>query len=537
MASNHHIPDVTTELQPKASDRLTKPFMRFSSLASSGGIVLLLCTVIALVWSNSPAHDSYERVFNETYLTIGVGDVIAPKGDQAKVEGDYADSLPVENVSEIEDPGSAESAGMLTDDEHAEDGAHADEGHKSYSSGTKFSLVGKSYSLHWWINDFLMAIFFLLVGLEIKREILVGELSDLKRASLPIFAAIGGMIVPALVYVGIAYTADPEVRAEIISGWGVPMATDIAFALGIMALLGSRVPNSLKVFLTSLAIADDLGALMVIAIFYTDKLDMTAMGIAAGIVVLLFVFNKMGFRSVLWYLLPGFVLWFYVYESGIHATIAGVLLAITIPVSSRVDGKRYLRFSRNALDTFEQNLDEGDGPQDITVRQRAAVLAIEKNNNLVVPLLNRMEHVLHPWVAFAIIPVFALANAGVEMSGGFAESVKGPVSMGVIFGLLFGKPIGVTLFSFVAVKLGLASLPNGVTWKHILGAGFLSGIGFTMAIFIANLAYKGPNAAYNLEHAKIGILVASFGASIIGLLILASMPGPKPDKPVEQPSS
>lgn len=535
MSDHHHVPHAADELKPEASDRLTRPFMRFSSLASSGGIVLLLCTIGALVWSNSSAHNSYHELFHETPFSIGLGDVAPEEHAPAHVvegalEGEgkaHAETLPADgHAAPDAAPDATELATELaTDDEHGETAHAADETAGDHGAGIEFSVIGKSYSLHWWINDFLMAIFFLLVGLEIKREILVGELSNVKRASLPIFAALGGMVAPALIYVGFNYS-----NPETIHGWGVPMATDIAFALGILALLGSRVPNSLKVFLTSLAIADDLGALLVIAIFYTEKLDMFSMGIAAGVLALLFVFNRMGFRSVLWYVIPGIVLWYFVYESGIHATIAGVLLAVTIPVHTRVDGKRYARYSRDALDTFEQHVGE-TGKHHLDGRQRAAVLAIEKNNRFVVPLLNRMEHVLHPWVAFLIIPVFALANAGVEMSGGFVESVKGDVSMGVILGLFIGKPLGVALFSFIGVKLGLASLPSGVTWRHIIGAGFLSGIGFTMAIFIANLAYHGENAPYYLEHAKIGILVASFGASVVGLAILATAPPPKPKAP------
>ncbi|MFT5423882.1 MAG: NhaA family Na+:H+ antiporter [Phycisphaerales bacterium] len=539
MSDHHHVPHAAHELKPEASDRLTKPFMRFSSLASSGGIVLLLCTVVALVWSNSSAHQSYHNLFHETPFSIGLGDV-APEDDHAvdhpvegAVEGDSDAALAHREETPVVDPVEPTGEGLVGGEiasviggEHGE--ADADPA-ADHGAGIKFSVIGKSYSLHWWINDFLMAIFFLLVGLEIKREILVGELSDVKRASLPIFAAMGGMVVPALIYTAFNYN-----NPDTVTGWGVPMATDIAFALGILALLGPRVPNSLKVFLASLAIADDLGALLVIAIFYTEELNMTALGYAGGVLAVLFAFNRMGFRSSLYYVLPGLVLWFFVYESGIHATIAGVLLALVIPVHTRVDGKRYARYTRDAIDTFEEHIGE-DGKQDLDVRQRAAVLAIEKNNRFVVPLLNRMEHVLHPWVAFLIIPVFALANAGVEMHGGFVESVKGSVSMGVILGLFLGKPLGVTLFCFISVKLGLAKLPTGVTWRHILGAGFLAGIGFTMAIFIANLAYHGETAPYYIEHAKIGILIASFGASVVGLLILISVPSPKANGAAPKP--
>jgi NhaA family Na+:H+ antiporter len=493
MAQNSTIPVASDDLKPVVGERLTRPFRRFASLSSSGGIMLLGATILALVWANSAFGHEYHHVFHEITLAIGLADAPVTVGPDAHW------------------------------DSH---------------------LIGKNHTLHWWINDFLMAVFFLLVGLEIKRELLVGELSSIKRASLPVFAAIGGMTAPACIYAGINVLYGDDAQ---FSGWGVPMATDIAFALGILALIGSRVPNSLKIFLTSLAIADDLGALLVIAIFYTEKLDFGALGVSGMTLGLLLCLNVLGFKRATWYLLPGLCLWYFVYESGIHATIAGVLLAATIPVKSRIDSDRYLAFNRRALDLFEKN-----SPPGMTITsnssQRAVIHAVEKNNELAMPLLHRMEHVMHPWVAFMIIPIFALANAGVAIDPRFfADGVIGffrvimgePIMVGVILGLFLGKPLGITLFAWVSVKLGFASLPRGVTWHHIIGAGFMAGIGFTMAIFIANLAFKAPSgadleavelAARHQDHATIAILIASTLSTIVGLtFLLLCKPKPDPD--------
>jgi NhaA family Na+:H+ antiporter len=462
MAVQSNIPTAIEDATPVPGERLTRPFQRFAALSSAGGIVLLICTVVALVWANAgeAAYEAYHN-FVHAHIDIGVGSW------------------------------------------------HLGHGHMS---------VGH------FINDALMAIFFLLVGLEIKREILVGELSDIKKATLPIAGAIGGMVAPALIYVMF------NLGGEGVGGWGVPMATDIAFALGILALLGRRVPNSLRIFLTSLAIADDLGALLVIALFYTDKVHFEYLAGGAGIVALLVCLNMLGFKRAIWFLLPGVVLWYCFLESGVHATIAGVVLAATIPVRPRVKVSRYSAYTRAALDCFDKS---DDPTQDIRTNssQRAAVFAIEKNSHDVLPLLHRLEHGLHGWVAFLIIPIFALANAGLHLSGDMGSALGSKVSLGVIMGLFIGKPLGITLFAWIAVKLGLGSLSKGVSWRHMIGAACLGGIGFTMALFIATLGFK--DSPEMLDQAKLGILVASALSAFAGLGILLTCPEkpePEPDE-------
>lgn len=370
-----------------------------------------------------------------------------------------------------------------------------------------------------WINDLLMAVFFLLVGLEIKREILVGELRSPKAAALPIAAAIGGMAVPGLIYAAINW-GQPGLR-----GWGIPMATDIAFALGVMALLGSRVPIALKVFLTSLAIVDDLGALMIIAIFYTDTVGVNYLVYAAILLAVLFGLNFAGVRSRLVYLLVGLVVWYFFLKSGVHATIAGVLVALTIPGKTKVDRAKFAGFADRMLDTFKKEGTDG-GKVWTTSTQQGALLALEDATEKVETPLRSLEHRLIPWVAFLILPVFALANAGVALGAG--EGGEGEPSVftsrvliGVAAGLLIGKPLGVFVCSWIAVKIGVASMPKGVNWGMIHGAGWLSGIGFTMALFIANLGFKGEDNAFMLDAAKLGVLGASVLAGVIGLAILA----------------
>jgi len=369
-----------------------------------------------------------------------------------------------------------------------------------------------SHHLIHWINDALMAVFFLLVGLEIKREMLVGELASPKKAALPIAAAIGGMVVPALIYAAINF-GQPTIR-----GWGVPMATDIAFALGVLALLGSRVPIALKVFLTSLAIVDDLGALVVIALFYTDQIAYSYLVYGAGAVGLLVLFNMFKVRSPVPYLLAGVALWYFFLESGVHSTIAGVILAMTIPATARVDSERFAHSTGSALEKFESYGKTGHCVRTSST-QRAAVQAISSNCAHVTPPLYRIEHALHGWVAFLILPIFALANAGVHIGAGAGAALTGSISLGVIFGLFIGKPVGIVAACWVAVKLNLASLPTGATWKHMVGIGMLGGIGFTMALFIATLAF--PTAA-SLEAAKMGILTASLLSAVGGAIVLLS---------------
>lgn len=322
------------------------------------------------------------------------------------------------------------------------------------------------YSVEHWINDGLMAVFFLLIGLEIERELYIGELSDLKNATLPIFAAVGGMVTPALFH--FLFNRGTETQA----GIGIPMATDIAFALGVLALLGSKVPTSLKVFLTALAIIDDLGAIAIIAIFYVGDFSLLYFALALGILAGLFLLNRLGVRWLPFYLIPGVVMWYCMLQSGIHATIAGVLLAFVIPFG------------------------KGD----------------EKSPSY------KLQHFLHKPVAFIIMPIFALANTGIALAGNWMEDLTTSNSLGIFSGLFVGKSMGITLFSFLAVKLGLSQLPNEVSWQQLVGAGFLGGIGFTMAIFITLLAFGNPEI---IQSSKISILISSLLAGAVGFLILS----------------
>jgi Na+:H+ antiporter, NhaA family len=376
-----------------------------------------------------------------------------------------------------------------------------------------------SNELHFWVNDALMAVFFFVVGLEIKRELLVGELASPRQAALPILAAAGGVMVPALLY-ALVNANGPGVR-----GWGIPMATDIAFAIGVMALLGDRVPLGLKVFLTALAIVDDIAAVLVIALFYTANLGWWALGVAAFCLLLALAANRLGVRHPLPYALIGAVLWFTILQSGIHATIAGVLLAFMIPSRTAIDQQEFLRHGRAVFDHFERAAETK--PFDILsdIEQQSAVEALEDACEKVQPPLHRLENALHPWVTFVIMPLFALANAGVSLSGELGRVVTQPVTLGVVLGLVLGKPIGVTLASWIAVRLGVASLPEGVSWRHIHGAGWLAGIGFTMSLFMTGLAFSDEA---QLVAAKLGVLIASTCAGIAGSVILIRNPRKSP---------
>jgi NhaA family Na+:H+ antiporter len=538
MSDHHKIPTASHELNPEPVERLARPFQRFAKLSSSGGIVLLLMTAIAMVWANVN-FETYNEIFNETEVrvTVAHNPHHAPaSGDHATTDGhapEHADEDHPEEEHASETHEEADGHGEETGhdgDNHAGDPAdttsdHGDDGvadHNSWHPLPQEPHWWQGHSIAHWINDLLMAIFFLVVGLEIKREILVGELASPKRAALPIFGAIGGMVGPALIFVGF------NLNKSTIGGWGVPMATDIAFAVGILAMLGSRIPNSLKVFLTSLAIVDDLGALLVIAIFYTENLELAYLGYAGTIVAVLMFLNVMRCRWITLYLVLGLPLWYCIYMSGVHATIAGVLLALTIPAHARVNAVNFVYSSRKALDVFQEAHDDPNHDVKQSSTRRAAVTALMNNSRLVMPPLHRIEHVLHPWAAFVIIPIFALANAGIPIHGGVTENLANPASLGIILGLFIGKPLGITIACFIAYKIGLASLPRGVSWKHITGAGFLGGIGFTMAIFIANLAFSGSD----LEHAKLAILVASGISAIAGaglLMTCKSSPEPEPE--------
>lgn len=363
-------------------------------------------------------------------------------------------------------------------------------------------------TLHFWINDGLMAIFFFVVGLEIRREIYEGELADFRRASLPVAAAIGGMVVPALIY--LAFNTTPESR----HGWGIPMATDIAFAVGILALLGKRVPAALRVLLLALAIIDDIGAILVIAIFYSSGLSwiglMTAAGGMAGVLVL----QRLGVRNPLIYLVPGLVLWWGVLEAGVHPTIAGVILGLLTPVRTWFGKKGFLEVANEAVEAVRASARDGHhGVEELLAPLRRIRQA---EREALAPVV-RIQAGLHPWVAFVIMPLFALANAGVNMQGLEMDGVgSSAVMLGVLLGLVVGKPVGILLASFVTVKLGICLLPRGVSWSGILLVGLVAGIGFTMAIFIAGLAFPGVGL---LSAAKLAILMASGLSAVLGLVL------------------
>lgn len=351
------------------------------------------------------------------------------------------------------------------------------------------SLLGPTYQNFWhiqlaglsveaWVNDALMAVFFLFVGLELERELYSGELSDFRNALLPIVAAAGGIALPALIHYALN-AGSPTQR-----GSGIPMATDIAFALGVLALLGSRIPPSLKVFLTALAVMDDLGAIIVIAVFYTAHLSLAYLSGALAVFGVLVLLNRKFRVMALWpYLLGGGLMWFFMLKSGVHATIAGVMLAFAIPFSAKTD-------------------DEASPS-------------------------HRLEHLLHKPVAFLILPIFALANTGVVIASGWQEELLSANSLGIIGGLVLGKPLGITLLSFVAVMVGLCKLPADLAWRQIVGAGLLGGIGFTMSIFITNLAFPGDAAL--VDGSKIAILLASLVAGVLGFLWLRSVSKPQVD--------
>lgn len=433
--------------------RLLLPFQRFVHAEASSGILLLLCTLVALFWANSIWADRYTSLW-QTKLTFGLGSFILSK------------------------------------------------------------------SLLLWINDGLMAIFFFVVGLEIKREVLVGELSSLRQASLPIAAAVGGMIFPALIYL-IFNAGQPGAL-----GWGIPMATDIAFALGVLSLLGKRVPLSLKVFLTAVAIVDDIGAVLVIALFYTANLSWLSLAVGAGFLVVLILVNRAGIRHPLIYALLGVGLWLAFLKSGVHATIAGVLLAMTIPSRTRINAEDFLAEGHFLLDEFAQSGDPGMAILS-NRRQRASVQALEKACQQVESPLQRLEHNLHPWTAYAIMPLFALANAGVSLSGNNFAALLHPVTLGVIAGLVVGKQLGILLAVWLLVRSGIAVKPDELSWRQYYGVGWLAGIGFTMSLFISGLAFGDSSL---LTAAKVGVLAASLIAGTIGWLILS---GSKSDTTLE----
>lgn len=369
-------------------------------------------------------------------------------------------------------------------------------------------------SLRHWINDALMAIFFLTVGLEIKREMIAGQLSSVKKSALPIMAAIGGMAVPAIIY-SIFNAGNPETAG----GWGIPMATDIAFAIGIISLLGDRVPDGLKVFLTALAIVDDLGAIIVLALFYpSHALNFEWLIYAGLIMTLLLMFNRAKLASKWLYIIPGIFLWYCIYMSGIHATIAGVLLAMTIPSQGVTSKVKFQHKVSHFLEKFKKSSGENGLNMLSDTEQQQNVHGIWYETKQIDPLMHRFESKLHPFVNFLIIPIFALANAGVSLDfGEFAGNGIPAVSLGIFFGLLIGKPAGIFIMSFLGVKLKAAAMPEGITWSQVAAMGILGGIGFTMSIFINGLAFSSQEL---IDTGKISILLTSAIAAIAGLVAL-----------------
>lgn len=373
-------------------------------------------------------------------------------------------------------------------------------------------FVIKKNLLHW-INDGLMSMFFFLVGLELKRELMHGELASVRGALLPVGAAIGGMLFPALIFFMFTQGSDA------VNGWGIPMATDIAFALGILYLLGDRVPLTLKVFLTAVAIVDDLGAVLVIAIFYTSEISMNNLAMGGFFLLALFTANRIGVRNTLFYAIMGIGgLWLAILLSGVHATIAAVLAAFTIPTSKKINTQLFLRKVRilsAQIKIIKKKSIEDNDEEDQKISD-----TIEKFSKLTedaTPPLQRLEHALHPFVSFVILPVFAFANAGVTIDSEAFSYFYSPITLGVIFGLIVGKIVGILVFTRLMVFFKLCVLPEGVTWKHVFGLGFLAAIGFTMSLFITDLAYD--SAVYETQ-AKIGILSASLIAGIFGYFFL-----------------
>ncbi|MBR5146481.1 MAG: Na+/H+ antiporter NhaA [Bacteroidales bacterium] len=395
---------------------------------------------------------------------------------------------------------------------------------------TTLAISIKSHNFEWvfpkemtvekFINDILMVVFFFCVGLEIKREIVCGELSNVKKAMLPVIAAVGGMLVPALIYT--CFNAGTAAG----SGWGIPTATDIAFAIGIMSMLGNRVPVSLKIFLTALAIADDLGAILVVAFFYGGAIDFHLLIVSALILLFVFLLNQAGVKRMIYYLIPAIAIWMLFYYAGIHATMSGVVMAMMIPMKARYSRSYYDRkttYYRNMIDKFQDDSDSPNHDQQICLR------SISNVARGTVGMSYRLEHALTPWVNFVIMPIFAIANAGVEIPGlsylnFFQYSPEiGSVGLGIYLGLLLGKPVGITLASWIAIKLKVGEMPNGASWKMLFAVACLGGIGFTMSIFVDTLSFGelAPEMTMHLRNlGKIAILAASISAGILGSVLI-----------------
>ena len=435
--------------------RFLRPVLEFTRIEAAGGILLLIAAVIAVVWANSPAYESYFKLFNTEFEM-------------------------------------------------------------------SFGVLHLTETLKDLINDGLMAIFFFVVGLEIKRELVVGELNSIKKASLPALAALGGMVVPALIYLAFVIpTGDPEA----IRGWGIPMATDIAFSVGVVALLGTRVPVGAKLFLLALAIVDDIGAIAVIAIVYTEELNLSYLALAVGGIIVTFVAKKIGIQSLMFYVPVGIVIWYTLLESGVHATIAGVVLGLMTPAVSRYTDEQFRQKAVQVLDRWDQ--DQTSPHAEERLDQDALELAAVAKAS--VAPLDRLEHALHPWSSFLIVPLFALANAGVRFIGqeaSFSEQLTSPILMGVAVGLMVGKPVGITVATWIGLKLKLGVLPKRTTMGTIVGLGALAGIGFTVSLFVSELAFR--HELFTNE-AKLGIFIGSGVAGVIGALILWLIKSPADD--------
>ncbi|MCM1176801.1 MAG: Na+/H+ antiporter NhaA [Clostridium sp.] len=365
-----------------------------------------------------------------------------------------------------------------------------------------------------WINDALMAVFFFYVGLEIKREMLVGQLSSIRRSILPIMAALGGMLVPAILY-----TLFNHGNPDMAHGWGIPMATDIAFAIGVLSILGSRVPAGIKVFLTALAIADDLGAIIVLAIFYpTHALHLGYLLYVALIMLVLAIFSRCHIRNKMLYLIPGLFMWYFTYKSGVHATISGVLLAMVIPSRGNINEIKFHTKISYLLKKFKL-ASNGEVHVLASPEQQHIIHSMEQEISKVDPLMHIFESRLHPIVTFLIMPLFALSNAGVAFDLNVFSGQIPTITLGIFFGLLFGKPIGIFLFSFISIRCGLAQKPQGVSWLQLAAAGVLGGIGFTMSIFVNGLSFSDPALT---DLGKISILLTSVTAAVLGLIAVAS---------------
>ncbi len=441
--NDSNAPDFDRMLPEQPIDRFLRPVARYMHVEATSGVVLLLCTLVALIAANSPFAEAYLG-FWETNIVVAFGSF------------DFEQSL------------------------------------------------------HHVINDGLMSIFFFVIGLEVKREIVHGSLSDWRQASLPIAAAVGGMLVPAGLYLAIQY-GEPGMR-----GWGIPMATDIAFVIGCLALLGSRVPHSLRMLLLSLAIVDDIGAILVIAIGYTESLNGNYLLMAAIGTFIIHTFSRIGVRNFLPYIIVGTAAWLALHDSGIHATLAGVILGLMTPAKPVLLPERFREYLRDKKEAFQ------DSHWNLRRHRAEVVREVQRLSRETVSPLEYLETTLHPWTAYLIMPVFALANAGVRID---VAHIGDSVALAVILGLVVGKPLGIVVFSWLAIRLGWAKLPHDIKWPMLVAGGCLAGIGFTMALFIEGLAFRGAPVGT----AKFGVLVGSAISAVLGMcLLLWTLPKAKP---------